>query len=118
MSITDTSLADPISPLSVDSTVSAMGAWEAFRRANGPVWAAERATRCAAIRNELDQQIVRPRTAADALADIKRYSAMLTVPAVLASKGWTEDVTAKLIAAKAELQAARAKALRVTGGMR
>jgi hypothetical protein len=63
------------------------------------------------IRAEIASQSAKPRTAADALADVNRYKAMLSVPAVLASKWWTEDVTSKLIAATTEL-----KALRRTGG--
>lgn len=92
-----------VRPTSTDSPLNDVGVWEAFRRANSPVWAAERATRCAAIRNELDEQIVRPRTAEDALADVKRFKAMLSVPAVIASGPWTQDVERKLAGARAEL---------------
>jgi hypothetical protein len=101
VSITDTSFASPTSTVSVASIPSA---WATLRLHLD----AERATKAAAIRREIEAQPATVRTAADAQRDIKRYRAQLKVPAVLASKHWTEDVLAKLDAAKAELADLRA----------
>lgn len=101
----DTSLADPISNLSP---------WQQMKAR----LFAEREITNDALRRGLSAQPVEPRTAMDALKDVQRYERWLTVPAVIASKAWTEDVTAKLKAAKAELTAARADAVRLTAGAR
>lgn len=107
MSILDTSLADPTSPASPDNTPSA---WTAFRRANDPVWAAERATRCAAIRDELDEQIVRPRTTAELRADIERFNEWLVVTPVQAGTDFANWVRARKAKAVTELANLTSKA--------
>lgn len=86
----DTSFARPASTLS---------AWQQvlFRQI------ADREIRCAAQRAELDNQPVKPRTAADALADVQRYTEMLKIPAVVVSGSWKRDVEHKLANARAEL---------------
>lgn len=64
---------------------------------------ADREIRNAATRQELAAAPVQPRTAADALADVQRYSEMLRIPAVVVSAKWKLDVEAKLTQARAEL---------------
>lgn len=72
------------------------------------VFDAERATRNAAIRRELDAQPAKARTVADIKDDIRRYTAQQTVQAVIHCLPWLLAVQAKLAAAQAELAAMRA----------
>ena len=64
---------------------------------------ADREIRNAALRAELASEPVKSRTAADAFADVQRYTAMLKIPAVIVSASWKRDVEAKLTQARAEL---------------
>lgn len=93
----------PADTASVENTVAAVGIWEAFVQAHKPMWAAERAAHCAEVRADLAATPAKERTAEDALTDVRRYKAMLQVPAVIASAPWTRDVEAKLANARAEL---------------
>lgn len=68
---------------------------------------AERATKSAAERRALDAQPTPERTAADALKDVQRYQAWLTVPAVVAGGSLKADIETKLAVAKAELRLRR-----------
>ena len=103
MSVIDTPPVRTTSTASPEDTANAVGVWEAFVRAHKPMWAAERAAHCAEVRANLAATPVRERTAEAALADVRRYTAMLQVPAVIASTPWTRDVEAKLANARAEL---------------
>lgn len=99
----DVALESPTSTASPEDTANAVGVWEAFVQAHKPMWAAERAAHCAEVRADLAATPAKERTAEDALADIRRYTAMLNVPAVIASTPWKHDVEAKLANARAEL---------------
>lgn len=86
----DTSLADPISTLSP---------WEQTKARLFAI----REVEADITRRELAAQPVKERTAADALADIQRYTTWLTVPAVQAGGALKGDIEAKLAGARAEL---------------
>jgi hypothetical protein len=59
--------------------------------------------RAAAARERLRHPAPQPRTAAE---DVAYYTELLTVPAVQASRRWTEDVEARLKTAQAKVDAA------------
>lgn len=94
----DTSHASPTSPPSDASTPSA---WDALQ----VVLDAERATRVAATRREFYAEPAKPRTVADIEDDIRRYTEQLQSAPVIRNLRWWADVTEKLAAAEAELEA-------------
>lgn len=91
----DTSLASPTSPASAPSLFDPLQV----------VFDAERATRNAAIRRELDAQPAKARTVADIEEDVRRYTEQQKAPAVIHCLPWLFAVQAKLAASETELAA-------------